>query len=110
MDFLVAIEYFYVATGLAKAKGKCVAIKLVYVATELASVGKISIATEYFYVVTELANARRNYVATKIICVMTKLAMTESSIAHDRVGRAKPSKRGSMHERRTLPTTGTQRA
>ena len=57
LDFPVAIEYFYVAIGLAKARGKCVGTDPVYVATALASVGKI-------YVVTELAKARRNYVAT----------------------------------------------
>ena len=57
------IEYFYVATELAKARRN-------YVAIELARVGRFSIVTEDFYVVIELAT-------------------TESFAAHDKAGRAK---------------------
>ena len=74
MDFPVVTGYFYVATRLAKARGKCVA-------TEFANIGKVS-------VMTELANARRNYAMTEIICAAIELAAKESSITHYRVGRA----------------------
>ena len=68
--FFVAMEYFYVATELAKARRNYV-------------------KTKQFYVAIELARVERIYVATK-------LATRESSTAHDRAGHAKAGAHNSV--------------
>ena len=70
--FSIAIEYFYVATELAKVRRNYVAAEQFYIAIELARVGRISVTTEDFYVAAELA-------------------MIESFAAHDRARHAKAS-------------------
>ena len=52
------IEYFYVATELAKTRRNYVTIEQLCVATESARVRRISVAAEDFYVATELATIK----------------------------------------------------
>ena len=59
------------------------------VATELDKARRNYVAIEQFYVAIELAKLRRNSVAIKDFWVAIELAITESSAAHDKVGRAK---------------------
>ena len=66
----------YVATELAKARGKCVATEPVYV------------AIEPVYVVTKLAIIGRISIVTEDFKVATELATIESSVTHDRAERA----------------------
>ena len=66
--------------------GSYVMTKHFYVATELAKVRGKSVMTEPIYVATKLAKARGKCVAIELVYVATDLATTESSVAHDRAG------------------------
>ena len=71
------IEYFYVATELAKVRRNYVTAKQFYIAIELARVGRIYVTTEDFYVAIELAT-------------------TESFATHDRARHTKASAHDSV--------------